>query len=82
LYWFSRLKVFKPSATKPVTTFSIIIPARNEEDNIENCIQSVLNNNYSKELFEIIVADDFSIDTTPQIVQRLHATFDNIQMSV
>ena len=30
---------------------SIIIPARNEEDNIGACIQSILNQSYSKNLF-------------------------------
>jgi cellulose synthase/poly-beta-1,6-N-acetylglucosamine synthase-like glycosyltransferase len=80
LYWFSKLKVFNPASTKPSTTFSIIIPARNEEQNIEACIQTILNNDYPKNLFEIIVADDFSTDATPGIVQRLQKTFSNIQL--
>lgn len=80
LYWFSKLKIFQPASVKPVTGFSIIIPARNEEENIENCIQSILNNNYSKELYEIIVADDFSTDATPEIVQRLQVKYLNIQL--
>ena len=80
LYWFSKLKVFNLTSTKPSTTFSIIIPARNEEQNIEACIQTILNNDYPKNLFEIIVADDFSTDATPEIVQRLQKTFSNIQL--
>ena len=65
---------------KPATTFSIIIPARNEEENIEACIQSILNNNYPKHLFEIIIADDFSTDATPDIVHRLQTEFSNIHI--
>lgn len=80
LYWFSKLKIFNPTTVKPVTTFSIIIPARNEEENIEACIQSILKNNYPPELFEIIVADDFSTDATPDIVHRLQAQFSNIHI--
>src|SRR6187549_2791830 len=80
LYCFSKLKVFNLTSTKPSTTFSIIIPARNEEQNIEACIQTILNNDYPKNLFEIIVADDFSTDATPGIVQRLQKTFSNIQL--
>lgn len=79
-YWFSRLKIFQSSSTIPATTFSIIIPARNEEENIENCIQSILNNHYPNNMFEIIVADDFSTDTTPEIVQQLQTKFSNIQI--
>lgn len=50
-------------------SFSIIIPARNEEDNIHDCIQSILNNNYPHSHYEIIVIDDFSEDHTAQIVK-------------
>ena len=80
LYWFGKLKIFQPSAVLPATTFSVIIPARNEEGNIEICIRSILKNNYPKHLYEIIVADDFSTDATPEIVQRLQTEFPNIQL--
>ena len=80
LYWFKRLKTFQPEDVQPATTFSIIIPARNEAENIENCLRSILKNNYPKDLFEIIVADDFSTDATPEIVQLLQSEFSNIQL--
>lgn len=74
------MKIFKPANLQPITTFSIIIPARNEEKNIENCIRSIIENNYPKHLFEIIVADDFSTDTTPEVLQRLQKEFSNIEV--
>ncbi|MBS1745612.1 MAG: glycosyltransferase [Bacteroidetes bacterium] len=74
------MKIFKAVNHQPTTTFSIIIPARNEEKNIENCIRSILKNNYPQQLFEIIVADDFSTDATPEILQRLQSTFSNIEV--
>ncbi len=80
LYWLSKLKPFQPLPGEPAITFSIIIPARNEEENIKSCIQSVLNNNYPKDLYEIIVADDFSTDATPEIVAQLQAQFSNIKL--
>ena len=46
---------------------SVIIPARNEADNIEVVIRSVLNTTY--EPFELIVVDDRSTDATASIVQ-------------
>jgi cellulose synthase/poly-beta-1,6-N-acetylglucosamine synthase-like glycosyltransferase len=51
------------------TKITIIIPARNEEHHIGNCLQSILNQTYSMELVEIIVVDDHSTDRTAAIVQ-------------
>lgn len=48
---------------------SIIIPARNEERHIKNCIESILANNYPKELIEILVINDDSSDQTADIVR-------------
>ena len=78
--WFGKLQQFKPANTQPLTKFSIIIPARNEEDNISNCVASILNNQYPKELYEIIVADDFSTDTTTAIVQQFQQKEINVRL--
>ena len=43
---------------------SVIIATRNEEENISNCIKSILNQNYPKDKFEIIVVNDRSSDGT------------------
>lgn len=45
-------------------SISIIITARNEEKNIITCINSLINQNYDKTKFEIILVDDFSDDKT------------------
>ena len=45
-------------------TFSIIIPAKNEEEYIGQCVASLLKLNYPREQYEIIVADNGSIDAT------------------
>jgi glycosyltransferase involved in cell wall biosynthesis len=58
---------------QPFTKLSIIIPARNEEKNIHACLASVINQSYPKELYEIIVVDDHSTDSTVQIVQSFKA---------
>ncbi|HTO16004.1 MAG TPA: glycosyltransferase [Edaphocola sp.] len=50
---------------------SIIIPARNESANIADCINSILNNNYPRVLFEIILVDDFSSDETASIAKEI-----------
>lgn len=48
---------------------SILIPARNEEDNIKRCINSLLKQDYDN--LEILVLDDGSIDRTAEIVSEL-----------
>jgi len=48
---------------------SIIVPARNEEQAISKCLQSLLNQDYDN--FEIIAVDDSSTDNTFAIISDL-----------
>jgi chlorobactene glucosyltransferase len=48
---------------------SIIIPARNEAKNIEKCLSSLLDQNYSN--FEVLAIDDNSTDNTLQIMNKI-----------
>jgi len=76
-----QLQYFKPDGRlQPQNHFTIIIPARNEEDNIEKCVLSILKNDYPSNLFEVIVADDFSTDNTAQIVKQLQQQFSNLRL--
>jgi len=52
------------------TFVSIIVPARNEEDNISNLIHSIQNQTYPKSCFELIIIDDCSTDQTAEIVKK------------
>ena len=58
-----------PSSFNPSTKVSVLIPARNESDNIQQCISSILLQKYPNHLFEIIVIDDHSTDDTAALVQ-------------
>jgi len=72
--WFLRLPQFRKTATeKAVTRFSVIIPARNEEANIGNCLRSVLQQQYPAQFFEVIVVDDHSTDDTAAIIKNYAA---------
>lgn len=66
------LKIKKDTVfTKPVEEpfVSVLIPARNEENNIKSCVESFLNQSYKN--YEILVLDDNSTDRTYEIVKKL-----------
>ena len=48
---------------------SVIIAARNEELNIGHCLQSIINQTYPQNKWEVIVTDDHSTDKTVAIIQ-------------
>jgi cellulose synthase/poly-beta-1,6-N-acetylglucosamine synthase-like glycosyltransferase len=59
-----RLKRLSRSDNQAGTRVSIIIPARNEEENILNCLKDIKNQDYPSDLIEIVVVDDHSTDQT------------------
>lgn len=50
--------------------FSIIVPAYNMEPYIAECLDHLVNQDYPKEDYEIIVIDDCSIDAQNTIIGR------------
>src|SRR3989339_659329 len=60
-------------------TLSVVIPAYNEEENIEQTIESVLAAKYPKR-FEIIIVDDASKDRTASIVKQMMKKNSNIKL--
>lgn len=57
---------------------SILVPARNEEANIERCVASLLAQDYPD--FEVLVLDDESTDRTRSILVSLAAGDDRLQV--
>ncbi|MFO8067182.1 MAG: glycosyltransferase [Bacteroidales bacterium] len=49
---------------------SVIIAARNEEQNIINCLKCLAVQNYPKEKFEVIIVDDHSTDMTAKLINN------------
>ena len=62
-----------PPNFSPQTKVTIIIPARNESAYIQTCIQSILDQKYPTQLFEILVIDDHSEDNTTELVRQFQA---------
>ena len=57
---------------------SVLIPARNEEKNINKCIKAFIKQDYPN--FEIVVLDDNSSDDTYNIVKKLSKQNKNIRI--
>lgn len=80
-HWFLRLTPYtKPGSWQPATRFSVIIPARNEEEQIAHCVLGILQQQYPAHLFEVIVIDDHSTDATPAIIQGLQQRYSNLHL--
>jgi glycosyltransferase involved in cell wall biosynthesis len=58
---------------------SVVIPTYNEEKGIEQCIDSLLSQNYPEDRYEILVVDGRSEDRTRGIVKKYAEKYDNIQ---
>ena len=59
--WF-KIKVFNIHENKINTKVSIILPFRNEENNILNVLECLLKQDFPNQLMEIILIDDHSTD--------------------
>ncbi|MBE2188828.1 MAG: glycosyltransferase [Desulfobulbaceae bacterium] len=59
---------------------SVIVPSRNEENNIETCIHSLMETDYPIDKFEIIAVNDRSTDKTGEILRRLLQLYSNLKI--
>ena len=76
-----NLLVYRPILNRnahPANSVSVLIPARNEEQNIRASLQAVLDNHDCN--FEIIVLDDHSTDRTAAFVTELARGDDRVRL--
>lgn len=74
IFWrYSKSKIINKN------DLSILIPARNEEENILNCLNSIIRTN--KNYKEIIVYNDHSTDGTFEILKKVSKTHSKIKIA-
>lgn len=60
IYGFLKVKKYQKEDLNPQTSFTIIVPFRNEEENLPKLLDSFSKLNYPADLFEVILVDDNS----------------------
>lgn len=63
-----------------ITTVSVVIPCKNEIGYINKCLDSFVNQSYSKDLYEVLVCDGLSTDGTQDVVRKYQETYKNIKL--
>lgn len=69
IYGFYQLKEYETCNEKAETGFSVIIPFRNEAENLPQLLDSIQQLNYPKDQFEVLFVDDDSEDDSVQRIK-------------
>jgi len=68
--------------TIPKNTFSIVIPFRNEAHNLPNLLQALAIINYPKNLYEIILVNDYSTDNFEPIITHFKMKYPSVNLKL
>lgn len=79
---FGKVNTFEKTNVSPKTAFSIVVPFRNEEKNLRKLLRSISDLNYPKELFELILVDDFSKDQSERVYINWRLENDEIETTL
>lgn len=67
IFGFNKVKSYEATDLTPKTTFTIVVPFRNEAKNLPKLLESISNLNYPHKMIEIILVDDFSTDNSERV---------------
>jgi len=79
---FDKIEIFHSESENSHISFSIIIPFRNEGDNIPALLNSILKLKYPTSQFEIIFVDDDSKDASVSIIDEFRLNHPQINVNV
>jgi len=77
---FYKIKAFYNCNIPPKHSFSIIVPFRNEAENLPQLLKSIQQLYYPTHLFEILLVNDASNDNSCEIVENIQQQFPLINM--
>ena len=67
---FDKVEAFNSESSTLTTKFSVVIPFRNEAENLTDLLQSLYVLNYPKDMFEVLLIDDDSEDNSVKIINN------------
>lgn len=77
---FHRLKSHDLKEDKDMPPLTVIVCAKDEEEHIEKCIRSILDQDYPKDKFSIIAVNDRSEDSTDKILDAMSAKHEQLRI--
>ena len=77
-----RLKTLVPDYKKPSASFTVLVPFRNEEINLPGLLKSMAALDYPRDLFEIIMINDDSSDTSVTIINSFKEAFPDLSITL
>ncbi|MNK40543.1 Beta-monoglucosyldiacylglycerol synthase [compost metagenome] len=82
IYGFLKIKKYQKQDLEPKTSFTIVVPFRNEKENLPVLLESFSKLNYPMNLFEVILVDDNSKEKFQVLNSKfLVSIIDNIRIS-
>ncbi|MDG5490335.1 glycosyltransferase [Psychroserpens sp. SPM9] len=82
IYGFDKVSSFKIDDVVPQTKFSIVIPFRNEAENIPALLDAISQLQYPKSMYEILFVDDASTDDSVEQINSKMKAFKSVQFSM
>jgi len=79
---FDKIKKVPKPTFQPKNKFSILIPFRNEKDNLNHLLNSFLNLNYQTNLFEILLVNDASDDNSCKVIQQFQLEHSQLNITL
>ncbi len=77
---FFGVRKLKKGQNRQQHSVSVIVAARNEEQNIGLCLKALTSQTYPADSFEIIIVDDRSSDGTAAIVEKFREQASNVKL--
>jgi cellulose synthase/poly-beta-1,6-N-acetylglucosamine synthase-like glycosyltransferase len=82
MYGWNQVPEFKTEHFEPKTGFSIIVPFRNEAENLPELLKSISKLKYPASHFEILLINDASEDDSGKICSEFRAEHPNLKISI
>jgi glycosyltransferase involved in cell wall biosynthesis len=78
IFEFALKGMMEKADMKEFPLVSIVLPVYNDEDTVEACVRTLIEQDYPKK--DIVIADDSSTDRTPEILAKLAKKHQNIKI--